>query len=185
MKLLNCFKKCIGAATLFVLASALPVHALTQEEFKTLVKDSGCVQAVDRAYDEKMPLQDIARLALDPNVGDSQSCILEGVVSKALAEGQSLQAIIQLFQGVDGLNPTVFLASMVRAGIPEGDASAAATQAGISQIVITQAFSRAKNDATQAYTPAGGTAPAGGVAVGGAPTTGGGGAGTFVSASTL
>lgn len=185
MTLLNCFKKFMCAATLFVLATALPANALTQNEFNTLVSEKGFRQAVDQSYDEKTPLQDIARMALDPDVSDFQSGILEGVVTKALAEGMSLGAIIEMFQGVEGLNPTVFLAAMVRSGIPEEDVRTASLAAGISEIVVAAAFDKAKNDATQAYTPAGGGGTAAPLAIGAAPTTGGGAAGLFASPSTL
>lgn len=185
MTLLNCFKKILCATTLFVLATALSANALTQSEFNALVNEVGFRQAVDQSYNDKTPLQDIARMALDPALSEFQSGILEGVVVKALAEGMSLDDIIKMFQGVEGLNPTVFLAAMVRSGISEADVRTAAMAAGISEPVIAAASTRALNDGTQAYTPA----PGGGTTVtpltiGAAPTTGGGAAGVFASPAT-
>jgi len=198
MTLLNHYKQLVCAGALFALAGALPANAMNQEDFNVLVIKKGCTQStgcketVNQAAQDKTTLRDIARMALDPSLKSYQYCILEGVASNALADGMSPQAIFTMLQGVEGLNPSVFLAAMVRSGISEDDVKILANEAKISELVSKVAFSKAKEadvcsispDDTLAYTPAENAAP---MVIGGLPINGGSSApsGTYTSPSTF
>ncbi|MBA3014580.1 MAG: hypothetical protein KKD63_16440 [Proteobacteria bacterium] len=165
MTLFTRCKHFICLSLLLILTGALPANAMTQDEFNALFIGKGCSQitgcqeAVDEVSRQRVTLKEIVQMARDPKLEEFQYCILVGVTVSALTEGISPRAIVQIFKGIEGLNPTVYLASMVRAGITEEEVRDVAMLAGIPEIVIDQAFSRAKvadicsiNEDTLAYT---------------------------------
>jgi len=160
--------KSVIRCSLFALVSLLfifsgPVtYAMTQADFNALVKNKGLDEAVVQAAQEKMSIEDIARMTSDPELKESKSCLLVAVVSQALAQGIKPLAILQMLQKVEGLNPIVILAAMARSGISEQDLRDAATAEKISDLVVNKSIAVAKvpcnisneDETTQAYTAA-------------------------------
>lgn len=102
---------------------------------------------------------------------------LDQAVVEAMAEGNSLEAIMTQALAIEGVNPQAVILALLNAGADVSAVATAAANAGVSAQVIaraTQQFASKGTPDTQAYTPAGPTRTIMSMPVSGVPGGGGG-----------